>query len=252
MKKYLLSIEDIESTRLHDFLAQSTFQHERKNLKIFGIVGRQLSVNEYFNQAVAGKMRAMTPGELGCTLSHLEALKDFIRSDDDYAIIFEDDAIERFTVDFAQLEHEIRLMNLPECFFLSLGGIQLKICNRVRGHLLSTNLLGQPILQIDPDFLENLSYAYAYVVDRSMAGLLLQYHQTPCIYDHWQGLIEQKMPFTFYATFIFDHPNLEQTENLSYLERERDIMKIKSPLKMSFLYYVRKKLKKYLLKKYSL
>lgn len=251
MKRYLLSIDDVESSRLHSFFAQSTFQHERKKIKVFGIIGKNLTASEYFTQAVVGKSKAMTPGELGCTLSHLAALKDFLLSDDDYAIIFEDDAIERFTVDFVQLERELRAMQLPECFFFSLGGIQLKVCNRVRGHILSKTLLDQTVLQIDPDFLENLSYAYAYVVDRAMATLLLQYHQPPRVYDHWQALTEQKTVFTFYASYIFDHPNIDQASHLSYLEQERNFMQVETPAQSSFLQYVRKKLKKYFLKKYK-
>lgn len=252
MKRYLISIENMESPRLCDFFAQRTFQAEKEHFKILGVVGKQLSASDYFNQGVVGKNKAMTPGELGCTLSHLAALKDFIASDDDYAIIFEDDAIERFEVDFIQLEQEVKALNLADCFFLSLGGIQLKVCNRVRGDILPVTLLGQQLLKIDPDFLENLSYAYAYVVDRAMAKLLLEYHQPPRVYDHWQDLTKQSTPFTFYSAYIFDHPIIDQATHLSYLEQERNVMQAQSPVEFSFLHYIRKKLKKYFLKKYSI
>ncbi len=33
--------------------------------------------------------KALTPSELGCTLSHLEALKDFLNSSEQYAVVFE-------------------------------------------------------------------------------------------------------------------------------------------------------------------
>lgn len=252
MKKYLISIENAESPRLNRFFAQSTFQHESKNFKIFGVIGKQLSVCEYFNQAVVGKAKALTPGELGCGLSHLAALKDFVASDQDYAVIFEDDAIEKFTVDFIQLERDIKAMNLSNCFFLSLGGIQLKICDRVRGKYLDATLFEQPILQIDPDFLEYLSSAYAYVIDRAMAELLIQYHQPLRIYDHWQALIQQDKPFTFYATHLFDHPVIEQATHLSYLEQERQDNNIQYCDDAGYAHYWRKKLKKIFLKKYSI
>lgn len=252
MKKYLISIENAESPRLSQFFAQSTFQHEIKNFKIFGVVGKQLSASEYFNQAVVGKPKALTPGELGCSLSHLAALKDFIASNESYAIIFEDDVLERFTVDLALLNQEIQSLQLAPCFLLSLGGIQLKICDRVRGKYLDSMLMQQPVLQIDQDFLEYLSSAYAYVVDRAMAELLLQYHQSLRVYDHWHALVEQKIPFTFYATYLFDHPVVTQAKHLSYLEQERQDNNIELCTQSSYRYYWRKKLKRIFLKKYSL
>lgn len=60
----------------------------------------------------------MTPGELGCAMSHIAALKDFfLSSDEEYAIIFEDDVIERFEIDFQDLEKHISSLNLGPCFF---------------------------------------------------------------------------------------------------------------------------------------
>lgn len=42
-----------------------------------GVKGADLLAKEYFEQAVKGREIPLTPGELGCTLSHLQALKDF-------------------------------------------------------------------------------------------------------------------------------------------------------------------------------
>lgn len=42
---------------------------------------------------------------------------------------------------------------------------------------------------MDYDYLEKLAYAYAYVVDRKMAQMLVDYHQPIKIYDHWQDLV---------------------------------------------------------------
>lgn len=58
----------------------------------------------------------MTPGELGCAMSHIAALKRFLSSDEEYAIIFEDDVIERFEIDFQDLEKLIRSLNFGPCF----------------------------------------------------------------------------------------------------------------------------------------
>lgn len=253
MKKYLISIEPAESVRLSNFFAQTSFSNEKQNFKIFGVIGNQLSVKDYFRLAVAGKEAALTPGELGCTLSHVKALNDFIDSTEEYAIIFEDDAVERFKIDLMQLEQLIKELNFSECFFLSLGGVQLTVCNRVRGHILNSKLLEQSVIKVDSNFVENLHYTYAYVVDRQMAKKLIDYHQSPHVCDHWQDLVDTEKECTFYATFLFNHPEVEQTVNgnASHLERERAIMKIHEVKKTTFLYYISKKIKKYMLDKYK-
>ncbi|WP_445116477.1 glycosyltransferase family 25 protein [Acinetobacter sp. WZC-1] len=252
MKKYIISIEPAESPRISKLFAQKTFSQYRDDFKFFGVLGKALTVSEYFQQGVAGKQKPMTPGELGCTLSHVAALKDFLISDEAYAIIFEDDAIERFELNLDELEQRVRQLELAPCFLLSLGGIQMKICNRVRGAQLSDQLYDQKILKVDDDFLDNLSYAYAYIVDRKMAEMLIHYHQPPRIYDHWQDLLVLDTPVHFYATFVFDHPAIEQDENLSYLEQERKNMEVYGNQKNDQFRYLRKKMKKYMLKKYQL
>lgn len=250
MKKYLISIESTDSERLNNFYAQPTFHKYKDNFKQFGIVGKNLTVSEYFEQGVAGKIKVMTPGELGCSLSHLHALRDFLETDEEHAIIFEDDAIERFELDLDELEEKIKLLKLENCFFLSLGGIQMKICNRVRGQLLPQQLYDQKVLKVDHDFLENLAYAYAYIVDRKMAEMLIAYHQPPRIYDHWQDLILMGRNFSFYATFIFEHPIIEQNIALSYLEQERQAAQKVDQVNQKSLTYLRKKLKKFILQGY--
>lgn len=250
MKKYLISIESPESVRLSNFFAQTSFNGERENFKTFGVIGNQLSVKDYFNLAVAGKEIAMTPGELGCTLSHVSALKDFLTSDEEYAIVCEDDAVERFTIDFSQLEKEIRLLNLSNCFMLSLGGIQLKVCERVRGYKLTETLFDQVVLKVDQDFVKNLHYTYAYVVNRQMAESLIRYHQSPHVCDHWQDLVDFDQNCVFYGTYLFDHPEIADVKGVSHLEQERIAMNIEQSIKPKFSKYISKKIKKYTLDRY--
>lgn len=249
MKKYLISIESANSDRLKKLYSQATFYNAKDEFKKFGVIGRNLSVSEYFQQGVAGKKKPMTPGELGCTLSHIAALRDFLNSDEQYAIIFEDDVIERFEVNFQDLEKHISSLNLETCFFLSLGGIQMKICNRVRGKFLTEELYNQKILKVDYDYLEKLAYAYAYIVDRKMAKMLVDYHQAPKIYDHWQDLVGRG-DFSFYVSFLFDHPIIENNDALSYLEKERSLITPISQKNKDFLHYLKVKLKKCVLNKY--
>lgn len=252
MKKYLISIESAESSRMAALFAQTTFKKFKDQFKIFGIVGKSLTVNTYFQQAVAGKYKAMTPGELGCSLSHIEALKDFLASDQNLALIFEDDVIERFEVDLDQLEQDIQSLNLAACFLLSLGGIQMKICRKTRGREQSAQLFGQALLKVDPLYYENLAYAYAYVVDRKMAQVLLDFHQPPRIYDEWMELANQPM-VDIYVSYIFDHPQLDPQDARSYLEHERERMKqvVHLPVRRKTP-YILKKIRGLFLQKYKI
>ncbi|MFX9042666.1 LPS biosynthesis glycosyltransferase, partial [Acinetobacter baumannii] len=66
MKKYLISIEFQDSTRLQGFYEQRTFHNYKDEFKQCGIIGKNLTVSQYFEMGVAGKSKPMTPGELGC------------------------------------------------------------------------------------------------------------------------------------------------------------------------------------------
>ncbi|MBJ9985531.1 glycosyltransferase family 25 protein [Acinetobacter sp. S40] len=253
MKKYLISIESEDSKRLQGFYAQKTFYKYKDDFKQFGIIGKNLTVSEYFEQGVAGKSKPMTPGELGCTLSHLAALKDFLSSEESYAVIFEDDVIERFSIDFNVLEEQIKMMRLSPPLFLSLGGIQMKICRKVKGKDQKNLLLDQPVLKVDPFFYENLAYAYAYIVDREMAKILLNFHKPPKVYDQWADLtINSKQPFNIYVSYIFDHPQIENEKDKSYLENERDMMTITKKKSYSNSSYIVKKIRGFFLQTYKL
>lgn len=251
MKKYLISIESNDSVRLKNFFNQSTFSNYKNDFKTFGVVGKELTVSEYFLNGVAGKQKSMTPSELGCCLSHLGALKDFLASEEDYAILFEDDAIQRFEIDLNKLAQDVRLLNLTPCFFLSLGGVQMKICRKLKGKYQAGKLYGQSLLKVDPYHYENLAYAYAYIVDRSMAEALLALHKTPQIYDHWNEY-SFNADVQFYVTYLFDHPKIENQVTMSYLESERENMKVKNSaedgVKISYLI---KKIRGIFLEKYK-
>lgn len=144
MKKYLISIETPEGVRVRNFYQQNCFNVHRKHFEQFGVIGKDLSVDAYFNLAVAQQLVPLSPGELGCTMSHLEALRNFVQSEDEYAVIFEDDVIAPIDLDLDELEQCLRSMKLQACFFLSLGGIEQQINNRVYGQFEKKNSLIKP------------------------------------------------------------------------------------------------------------
>ena len=83
MKKYLISIEKEGSARLAHFFSQTTFGRYQNEFKKIGVIGAQLPTAEYFKLAVAGRKKALSPAELGCTLSHVTAFKDFLDSNEE-------------------------------------------------------------------------------------------------------------------------------------------------------------------------
>ena len=126
MQVFIISIEDENSPRLCKFLGQPFFQNGQLPFKKIGIKGGELSAKQYFEQAVKGRSKPLTPGELGCTLSHVQALNIFLQTEDDYALIFEDDAILPTDFSLQTIEDEIKRINLSRNTLFSLGGIQMK------------------------------------------------------------------------------------------------------------------------------
>lgn len=214
-KKYLITIQKKGETRFDAFFQKNQFQYD--DFQIVGIKGIELSTQAYFELAVANHAVPLTPAELGCTLSHLQALKDFIASDAQYAYVFEDDVVFKTTFDFEQ-----DLGFLAEGFILSLGGIQLYLCQKARGHLLKETFAQRPILKLHPYYSDKAFYAMGYVMDKKAAQAYIQFHQTIQHADAWQLFLTQHPEISFYFTDILDHPELNFINNTqSSIENER-------------------------------
>lgn len=248
MKKYIVSIEQQDSPRLQSFLNQEFIKPFINEFKIVGFNAYQQSAKDYFQQAVAGRDRPLTLGEWGCTKSHLMCLQDFLASDEKYALVFEDDAIQNFNFDLQQLEQAVQGLALSYPFFLSFGGVQMKICRKVRGYLLSQKIFNRPILQVHPYFYERMHFTYAYIIDRVMAKVLLNYHQPIQICDHWQGLMNENVHF--YMTYIFDHPDLDENQNMSYIEQERNMKYSEKIVSLSHMAKIKMQINKLSLNSY--
>jgi len=236
LKKYIISIENGDSPRLANFFSQSIFKKYQTEFQKFGIRGADLPTAEYFKLAVLGKKRILSPAELGCTLSHVAALKNFLKSNELFACIFEDDAICLNDFDLNDLDAQVDALNIPPRFFLSLGGIQLKSNSKVRGKLLDVKLQNTKVLAVDSIYLGHFFYAYAYIVDREMAKTLIEYHEKPMSYDNWTRILDLNPDVKFYATYLFDHPELnDDLLNKSYLEQERRALrKFEQPKKKNW------------------
>ena len=228
MKIFVISIEDDNSPRLTKFLDRAFFQNSQVILKKLGVKGGTLSAKQYFEQAVRGRVKPLSPSELGCTLSHLEALKSFLETDDQYALIFEDDAIIPENITLEKLEYEVQTIAWTENTLLSLGGIQMKECLKVRGKIKDFKFLDQRVLEVVPDFYHRVNYAVAYIVDRAMANNLIHYHHPIRKADDWSYLFDFNDKSNILMTYLVDHPKIEIGEEnlqLSAIEAERVVSK---------------------------
>lgn len=224
MKVFIISIEGEESPRLNKFLEQPFFKQNNVQYTKLGVKGGDLTAKQYFEMAVKGRSKPLTPGELGCTLSHLQALKLFLASEDQYALILEDDAIlsDKFT--FNYFLNELNQLHLPSNMLLSISGIQMKECQNVRGKYCEFELLNKKVLEVVPDYYHRVNYTVSYVVDRKMAETLLAYHQPIRRTDDWSYLYDFDASSKIFMTHLVDHPIVEKGEKneiLSLIENER-------------------------------
>ena len=224
MEIFVISIEDDTSPRLITFLNQPFFKEHSISYKKIGIKGGQLSAKQYFEQAVRGRSKPLAPSELGCALSHIEALKSFLETDDEYALIFEDDAVIPNNITQIALESELKESALGKNILLSLSGIQMKECRKVRGEIISSRFLGVNVLEVVPDFYHRVSCAAAYIVDREMANTLINYHKPIRKADDWGYLFDFDNSARLLMTHLIDHPEIEVGEKdlqISAIEAER-------------------------------
>lgn len=223
MQVYIISIEDIQSPRWIQFTSQAFIAQLDSNFVKVGVIGTELSCKDYFNLAVKGRSKPLTPGELGCTLSHLEAIHQFLKTDDDYALIFEDDALIPEDLKLDQLEQALKAYHPPQNLLFSIGGIKMKECLKVRGRSLAP-FLGQKVLSVVPDFYHRACYAFAYIIDRAMAQTLLNYHQQIRKADDWSYLYDFDSSVHLYMADLVKHPDIHANDTdplLSHLKDER-------------------------------
>lgn len=225
MNIYIISVEDEKSSRWLGFTQQAFIKHLAQDFIKVGVRGADLPTKQYFELGVKGRSTALTPGEVGCTLSHLKALEYFLASEEEYALILEDDAIIADDLNLETLSKALKDMQPAKNFLFSLGGIQMKECLKVRGNILNQLFLNKPVLQVAPDFYHRVCCTVAYIVDRDMAETLIQYHAKLRRADDWSYLFDFDHSAHIYMAHIIDHPIIAAgTSNLSLslIEAERD------------------------------
>lgn len=214
MKKYLISV-DSSGERLKKFFIHNK-QFSRDEFNILGIDGRKLTPNKYYDLAVRKSFPPLSPSELGCTLSHIEALTKFLESKEKFALVLEDDVIFKKNMIFSEND----LNSMGANFIFLLGGVKLTLCKNVRGRNFMLN--NSNILEVNKKFRRFLYYTMGYIVDRDAAVNIIDYHKDSCKKaDDWAGFSEANST-QFYITDILDHPDLtEINTNNSSISSER-------------------------------
>ncbi|MDO6811817.1 glycosyltransferase family 25 protein [Tenacibaculum soleae] len=91
---YLVSLD--EDTQRRETLAKDFPLYYPNITRVSAVDGRKITAKSYYNSIIDYYRRTnkvLSPAELGCTLSHIKALKLFLNSDNEFALILEDDVI---------------------------------------------------------------------------------------------------------------------------------------------------------------
>lgn len=214
MKSFLISVDE-SGVRLSNFYANNNLSSSDFN--VVGIDGRKLSSVDYYNLGIKKSFPPLSPAELGCTLSHLKALTEFLKSDDQYTLVLEDDVLFNRNINFNKLNLEF----LGSDFVFLLGGINLTLCKKARGKNFLFNNFN--VLKVNKNFRRFLYYTMGYIVDREAAKKIIAYHQESCKKaDDWAGFSEVNNSTQFYITDILDHPDINDINmNNSSIGAER-------------------------------
>ena len=190
--------------------------------------GRAMSAKEYYGYALPGLEaygRLLSPSEVGCSLSHVRAYEEFLKSDAKFALILEDDVI----------GDESGIKKAFEMAAKMKAGSAL-ICGAQDGLEGRFSAFGK---KLDEDFwlVSKRSYgtiyrAAAYALDRRAAEKLLQTHKKAlCVADFWQILL-LKSGLKMYFSDIFAHPLDLSGSNIQAerVQRARDKASFKTHL----------------------
>lgn len=214
MKIYLISLPN--SLERREILKQRFPRHYDKFIMINAVEGKKLSCEEYFNliKCLYSKtFLLMTPGEVGCALSHMKAYEHLIRSGDECALILEDDVI-------GNDENIEKVQNLLPELLKSYGDNFVWIVGGMEG-LSKKYFYVKKTTVPDVYTVHKLSKRYiyravCYVVTKSIAKQILENQRKCLAVADWWNFILPRNTVILYSS-ILKHP----IEQESLIEAER-------------------------------
>lgn len=228
---YLVSLEQDtkrrEELRLRFPNLYSNFIH------INAVDGRKLSAKEFYDKTIdyfIKTNKTMSPSELGCTLSHIKALEEFMKTDSDYALILEDDVI-------GEDKDIEKIFNISQ----KLDQHSLFICGAQDG-LSSRKYQFGKRSSLDDNLYEVCKFSYqhvfrtcCYIITKQSAKEILDYHKK-CLTlaDKWDEFFKDSDTKIYYSN-ILAHP--EDLAN-SHIEADREKFKNKTFLEKIFSFSI--------------
>lgn len=201
MNIYLVSLKNDVKRREE---LKNRFPKYYDSFKIIDAVdGRELSAKEYFQKTahfVKYYNRMMSPSELGCSLSHINILKEFVVSHQNVALLLEDDVIGTDK----DIDNIITISK-------KINENTLLICGSQDGLGSVEYLCGIETDISDVWDLADFSYEYvmrtaSYLVTKSSAKAILDYQNKEIMLaDNWDKFFVDT-PIKIYFTNVFSHP----------------------------------------------
>lgn len=217
---YLISLEK-DQDRRNDLAAR--FDRHYASMQYSPAVdGRKLTAQEFFSfiaKPLAHGRRLMLPGEVGCSLSHINALESFLTSGKPCALILEDDVI-------GTDESIDNLLNivpfLPESSLTICGGQEGM---PARKYILGTPTNADGLFRIARFSYNEIFRTCCYIVTRTSAKRILTVHaESLQLADAW-GRFFLNTDTEILYTQQFSHP---KELDKSHLEHERALFGHKS------------------------
>jgi glycosyl transferase family 25 len=186
-------------------------------LTLFGVDGKNLSAWQYFVYGVSGRRWPLTPGEVGCSLSHLAALREFLASNDQVLTVYEADAFVRD--EFCEPESIFKLYE-ERPIVLHLGGHEGVLRrSRLFGKVVC-DMPGVKVWELSRYSTRWLFRTCGYMVNREAAAIIAKAYQRRLQRaDDWGKLLQGRQCVFLYAHMV-SHP-LHLNDSLLQSERSQ-------------------------------
>lgn len=171
MKTFVISLKNSNDRR--NFISSQAQKHSVNFSFIDAIKGKDIPENLY-SLLKKQYSYAVTQGEVGCSLSHLAAYKKLIESNEDFALILEDDVMIPEDIEKISKKLGESLPNNKAC-----------VCLLSKVH--SYNKRGQVLFKgVSVHEVFNAAYSHAYIINKKAATVLLD-KLLPiwCVADQW-------------------------------------------------------------------
>lgn len=199
-----IAVISVSPVRLSKFTTKNRIESQ---FDVFGVNGKALSADSYFRVGVAKKAVPLSPSEVGCSLSHLEAMRAFLDSDARYLCVLEDD-VEFVDASTFNAINDTWLDGVVESngpVLLHLGG-QEGLPGRWKIHGVKIATPNVDVWRMALPSLRWLWRTCGYIVNREMAKLVIASQEADLtLADSWKVFTKDVTPNVYYAKLV-NHP----------------------------------------------